>query len=253
MRIALAILFCLTSHFGFSSEADRYEDFFELGNIAYEHEAYDSAATYYSQIVNSGYESAALLFNLGNAYYKSGELSAAIFYYEKASKLSPNDADIRFNLEMANSQIVDKIEKVPQPALTKVINWFRDFLSPNDWGILTVVAFMLAVMFFGIYLLSQTVILKKLTFFSFLFLMGLSLFAASFGYVSMCAVSDEDEAIVFAASLSVKSEPRSSSSDLFVIHEGTKVALLEKTGDWCRVSLPDGNEGWVPLESIKTY
>lgn len=253
MRLLLALIFSFVTTFAVGGEDERYVELFELGNNSYEQGAYDSATLYYSQILNAGYESSQLLFNLGNAYFKSGQLGAAIYFYERASKMAPNNPDILFNLKMANSQITDKIESVPKPLLTSFLEWIRNLFSTDGWGWFTVLSFIIGLICLGTYLFTDSINIKKISFFSFIILIGLSLFAGSFGYVSLCAVSDEDEAIVFAASLSVKAEPKPSSSDLFVIHEGTKVALIEKTDEWCRVSLPDGNEGWVPLKEIKTY
>ena len=61
-----------------------------------------------------------------------------------------------------------------------------------------------------------------------------------------------DEAVVMKTVTSVKSSPSSgSSTDLFILHEGTKVKVLDGEGAWTNVSLSDGRQGWMKTDDIE--
>ncbi|UTW62124.1 tetratricopeptide repeat protein [bacterium SCSIO 12741] len=233
--------------------AARYDNLFQMANEAYEQGEYDTAVSLYSQVVNAGYSSARLYYNLGNAFFKSEQLAPAILYYEKAAKLAPADGDIRFNLEMANSQIYDKIESVPTPFLEQSWSFFRNLLSARGWGVLTLICFTGFLALLAFYLITPGVSLKRISFFGFMVLLFLAIIGFVAGQSARNYILSKDQAIVFSPSLNVKAEPKNSSADLFVIHEGTKVSVLEQNISWSRVALPNGNEGWVPTDEIEPF
>ena len=253
MRILLSISLIISSIFAFSNDNSFYEDLVQKGNKAYESELYDSAITLYSQTVNANFESSGLFFNLGNAYFKSNQLAPAIFYYEKALKISPNDADIKFNLKMANSQITDKVAEKPTPISTQVYQTISSLLSPNGWGVLVLISITLALGLFAVYLISAISSIKQLTFFGSVALFSLFIVSFAIGNRVKGELLNKDQGIVFTSTLNVKSEPKLSSSVLFVIHEGTKVNVLETQQEWHRIALPDGNEGWVQSVDIQSF
>ena len=238
---------------GFGNDHEHYQQLALSGNEQYEAGNYDSARTLYAQVVNSNFASVNLYYNLGNTYFKLNQLAPSIYYLEKASKLAPFDKDIEFNLNMAKDQITDRIKDVPTPILQQ--GWFkvRNLLSIDGWGILATTAFALFILFIGYYLLSANVSLKKMAFFLSLGFFLLTAASLIFGFSAKNYVTSENQAVVFAGSLSVKAEPRASSSDLFIVHEGTTVNVLEEVNDWVRLSLPDGNEGWAPLSELKQF
>ncbi len=254
MKKLIALLFAFNALAAFAgSETNYYYQLAQSGNQAYEQGEYDSAITLYSKVVNANFASPNLFYNLGNSYFKTNNLAPSIYYLEKAHKLAPFDKDIEFNLNMARSQITDRINSVPQPIVVKVWSYVRNLMSIDSWAILCVVAFMIFVVLIGFYLLSASVALKKLAFFtSFGFLLT-ALLSITSGLSAYNYVKSENQAVVFAGSLSVKAEPKSSSADLFIVHEGTTVNVLEEVNKWVRVSLPDGNEGWAPLEDVKRF
>ena len=60
-----------------------------------------------------------------------------------------------------------------------------------------------------------------------------------------------DSAIVMRPVVSVKSSPSAEASqDLFVLHEGTKVKVLDTVGRWNNVELADGRQGWIRTDEI---
>ena len=63
-------------------------------------------------------------------------------------------------------------------------------------------------------------------------------------------VHDSHKAIIYNPVVSGKSSPDNSGTDLFVLHEGTKVSIEDEVGEWLKIRLSDGNVGWVPINSL---
>jgi tetratricopeptide (TPR) repeat protein len=215
------------------------------GNTAYNKEMFSESIGHYLQVIDMGYESSELYFNLGNSYFKLNQMPEAILYYEKAAKLSPGNEDITYNLNLANSRIVDKIEPVPELFYTTWWKEVKNLLKTDNWarlGILLSIAFWLLVLLFFI---SRAIILKKISFWAgivILLLASLSILIANQKYND--EVYDR-EGIIFTPTITVKSSPNENSVDLFVIHEGTKVSLTDEVEGWVEIKIADGSQGWV--------
>jgi uncharacterized protein YgiM (DUF1202 family) len=65
------------------------------------------------------------------------------------------------------------------------------------------------------------------------------------------AETKSNEAIIMNASISVKSEPVSSGKDLFIIHSGLKVKIVQEENNWFNIRLQDGKEGWVKMDALE--
>ncbi|MCB0804943.1 MAG: tetratricopeptide repeat protein [Bacteroidales bacterium] len=220
-------------------------------NDAYANEFYDNAIDRYQQVLEMGYESPELYFNLGNAYFKSEDYPSAILYYEKAKKLDPRDDDIRHNLEVANARIIDKIEPVPELFLK---TWWRSFVnmfSSNTWSTIAVIGFILVFITLAFYMLSRMIRIRKVAFFSGLGFLAITIVAFTVAWHTYSKANKDHEAIVFTPTITVKSSPSPNSVDLFVIHEGAKVELLDQVGNWYEIRIASGSVGWLPLESVK--
>ncbi len=193
-----------------------------------------------------GVVSPELYYNLGNAYFKSGDYPHAILYYEKTLKISPSFEDARINLDFANSLIRDKIDAVPEFVLK---SWARKvcYLMPSDfWALISIVLFAAALALFLVFRLGASRGLRRTGFYC--SIVALILSASSFGMAQWQRNSylKADGAIVMKPVTSVKSSPsRDSSKDLFVLHEGTKVTVLDTVGEWKNISLSDGRQGWI--------
>ena len=192
-----------------------------------------------------------LYYNLGNAYYKHNEFAKAILNYERALLLNPGNEDARFNLEMANTHIVDKIDPVGKFFLSVWIDSLRNFLSSNTWAVIGIGSFLLFIGGLYLYLFSKSVKAKKFGFFGGIILFLIAVLANWFAWGLNSKLKARSEAIVFAATVPVKSSPAESGTDLFILHEGTKVSILSKLGDWSEVKISDGNRGWLPSSSIE--
>ena len=193
-----------------------------------------------------GVVSQELYYNLGNAYFKSGDYPHAILYYERTLKISPSFEDARINLDFANSLIRDKIDAVPEFVLK---SWARKvcYLMPSDfWALISIVLFAAALALFLVFRLGASRGLRRTGFYC--SIVALILSASSFGMAQWQRNSylRADGAIVMKPVASVKSSPsRDSSKDLFVLHEGTKVTVLDTVGEWKNISLSDGRQGWI--------
>ncbi len=249
--IILFVVFLLGIVNSTKAEQLSADSLFALANKAYNYGLYDSAATTYHKILKLGKESAGLYYNLGNAYFKAKDIPSAILYYEKAKKLAPNNHDISYNLSIANSMIVDKIEKLPVMFYKKWWIYFYNLFNSDTWAVLLVISFAVFILFVGIFVLGNTPKIKRLSFFlGFLFMI---ISAIAFGLASQKYYFEKShtEAIIFTPTVTVKSSPTANSVDLFVIHEGTKVTVLDKVDSWEKIKIQNGSIGWLPADDMK--
>ena len=196
-------------------------------------------------------ESAAVYYNLGNAYYKDGQIAPAILNYERALLLQPGDNDIRFNLQMARQRAVDKIEARGHFFLSEWFASVRDLAGADSWGAIGIVCFILLIFCLIVFFFSKVIRFKKVAFYTGVLLFLVVVFANIFGFSQKNALHEHVEAIVFAPTVTVKSSPDVSGTDLVVLHEGTKVTVKSTLGDWSEVELEDGNVGWMPSKDIE--
>jgi tetratricopeptide (TPR) repeat protein len=254
VKPAMLVLMLMLMPFAASyAHEDAYVDsLWNAANAAYAEGQWDVAASGYEMISGLGLESAALYCNTGNAYAKSGNVPMAILYYERALKADPSYEDAAYNLELMNSRIQDRIESVPEFFARK---WLKDIsylMDSNAWAIVTLVL-LAAVLAMGLlFLLAPSVAGRRTGFFTGIVLMVFMFFALGFSLSQKKAYMAADKAIVMRPVVSVKSSPSSEASkDLFILHEGTKVTVLDQVGNWNNISLADGRQGWLPASDIE--
>lgn len=220
-------------------------------NSKYNNGLYDSALSLYHEVINNGIESGELYYNIGNTYFKNNDIASAILYYEKAKRLLPNDDEIDYNLNIANSMIVDKIEKVPELFYHRWWNFFYNRLGADAWTIFTLISFTFLIVTIGLFIISKKRQNRKVSFY--LGLLFLIITVTSFALASQKFNTgiEQNEAIVFTSSITVKSSPTQNAVDLFVIHEGTKVKIIDKIDNWVEIKIQNGSVGWLPEKSIK--
>jgi tetratricopeptide (TPR) repeat protein len=224
---------------------------FETGNQFYQKENYQAAINSYESILNSGKHSAEVYFNLGNCYYKLNKVAPAIYNFEKALLLNPNDKDIQTNLDFARKTTIDDIKVVPKVGFQKLIQDVTSKYHYDTWAWITVTLAFVFLFFFVGYYFSQTTLLKRVFFIGmFLFLLAIVVSVSSAIYEKN-HYENEKPAIVFAEITTVKSEPKNSSPDAFVLHEGAKVYVLESIANWKKIELTDETTGWIQADAIK--
>lgn len=218
---------------------------------AYAKENYAQAVELYESVLKSYGESAVVYYNLGNAYYKAGRVAPAILNYERALLLNPGDSDTRFNLQVARQKTVDKIESLGEFFLMRWIGAVEDIYSADGWAKWAVASFWLFIGCLVLFFFSKWVHLKKIGFFAGLFFLLISLVANLFADRQQDKLLYRTDAIVFASTVTVKSSPDASGTDLFILHEGTKVTIKSTLGEWSEIQLEDGNVGWMPSKDIQ--
>jgi tetratricopeptide (TPR) repeat protein len=224
---------------------------FEKANASYAKGQYKEALSGYQEILNSGYESPAIYFNMGNASYKTDDIPSALLYYEKARKLSPGDEDINFNIVFANTRTADKIEEMPDFFLGR---WMKSLVLsyPADTlGVVSLLSVLLGSALLILYFFAHSVPVKKSSFYAAILLFFLGISAVFMANRQISYFDDHRQGIVFSSPVTVKSAPNDKSRALFVIHDGTKVNILESNDSWIRIRLANGNEGWMKIADLK--
>ncbi len=229
------------------------DEWFDQANAAYNSGNYDNAIEFYQKILDAEMESVPVYYNMGNAYYKMHDYPMAIYNYERALKLDPSNEEVRTNLQIANLAIVDKIEPVTQSFIERGWRSLRAMWSGDRWAWCSVAAFALLLFCLFLFLRSRRMGLRKLGFFMgivFLVVFVLSVvFAAQFKQ----AATNPDQAIITTPTVTVKSSPAQASVDLFVLHEGTKVTILESSNGWNKVRIANGSIGWLEADKMLSF
>jgi tetratricopeptide (TPR) repeat protein len=221
----------------------------EQANTAYSAKDYQKAVQLYTQILQEKGESPDVYYNLGNAYYRLNQLAPAILKYERALLLNPANKDARVNLEIANLKTVDKTETHP----FFLSEWYHDFqnsLTTNQWSAVGITCFVLLVGCLFLFVFSRKITLKKIGFYAGLAFLIFCLVANIFASQQKKKLTDRNTAIIFSPTTTIKSAPDVSGTDLFILHEGTKVNVTNQLGKWKEIETPDGNVGWIPDSEI---
>lgn len=247
------LLFIIGFSMVFETKAQNPEESLRKANSLYNENAFDSALVVYKDIVEQGYSSATLYYNIGNTYYKLRNYPLAIYYYEKSLKLDPNNDDTKHNIEIAQLFLTDKIEAVPELFIKTWWNNFSNTFTLNTWSIITLVLIGLLLTCIFFYITAKTRGLKKSMFFTGILLIVLTICSFSISAKKHNYISTNNEGIVIIPTITIKSSPSNSSVDLFVLHEGSKVKILDNTDGWEKIKIANGSIGWLPASSIIKY
>lgn len=241
-HFALLLLMALT----FSARAAQPEMWFAEGNARYQEKQFAEAIIWYDSIVDAGFAHAETFYNLGNAHYRLGHVGLAILNFERALKANPADEDAKHNLALANKRAIDQFAEVPIPVLRRVLRDVTSMANASIWTLIALILFTLSVLAAALFFFkmrSSKVVAAFVLFFLFAaFAEGLALAKYSF--------EQEENAIIIATNTYVKSAPGDTAADLFILHEGTKLGVLEHFENWLKVKLPDGKIGWLPAEDL---
>lgn len=231
--------------------AQNLDNLFSTANDFYKKEQFEKAIESYHQIEKKGMISVALYYNLGNSYYKLNKVGPSIFYFEKALKLDPTNEDVQNNLIFAKRLSLDAIQEMPKNLFERFnINYLQK-LSFNQWAIVSVIFSCLASILFLLFYFSISPAIKRtffgLSVFSFLLL----IISFTITYNQFLFFKNNKEAIVFAETSTVKNAPTFNSEEVFILHEGTKVIVLDVLDNWKKIKLADGKQGWILSKEIK--
>ena len=218
---------------------------------AYVQERYQQAAKDYEALLKLGV-SADLYYNLGNCYYRMDQMTQAVLNYERALLLSPGDKDIRFNLQMARSKTIDKI--TPESEMF-FVTWYRSLVnvqSVDSWARTALISLFVAIVLALLYLFANPIWLRKVGFFGGFLLLLVFLISNLFAWQQKRNLTQRSGAIIIKSAVNVKSTPSKNGTDLFILHEGTKVTITDATmKDWKEIRVGDGKEGWLETSEIE--
>jgi tetratricopeptide (TPR) repeat protein len=217
--------------------------YFSAGN-------YKEALQAWTEVYNTGYRSSSLCYNIGNAYFKLNNIPLAILFYERAYLLKPADEDINYNIQIARTLVVDRFQEIPELFFTRWFDFISLVLSSNNWAIISITSFILSLLFLSLYIYSSRYSHKVTGFWLAVILFAITVASIVFSVRNKSLVYDSHKAIITTSMVSGKSSPDTSGTDLFVLHEGTKVAVEDEVGGWLEIRLSDGNKGWVPSNSL---
>ncbi|MFO7890716.1 MAG: tetratricopeptide repeat protein [bacterium] len=247
--VSIAVLFIMLTSAVVNAQDET--ELFQKGNQLYREGEFLKAVDCYLEIYEQGYESGHLYYNIGNCYYKLHKIGKAVLFYERAKKLMPRDEDLQFNLKLVNLSVVDKIEPLPAFFLFRLFNGFFH-LVPKPFLVWIVAALYLFFIFFLIIRnLSQNESLRRL--YLRIIIIFLVLLVV-FGFSLFKQITDEtkqDQAVIMAGEVDIKSAPSETATTLFSLHEGTKVHIDKESGDWYEIVLADGKVGWVEKEILE--
>ena len=217
----------------------------------YAAEHYQQAAHEYEALLKKGISSD-IYYNLGNCYYRMDDMTRAVLNYERALLLSPGDRDVRLNLQLARSKTIDKI--VPESEMF-FVTWYRslvNLMSVDGWARTAIMSLVVALILALLYLFSDRIWLRKLGFFGGILLLLTFALSNLFAYQQKQALVHRSGAIIIHSAVNVKSTPAHNGTDLFILHEGTKVTITDDTmNDWKEIRVADGKEGWLQTKDIE--
>jgi len=251
MRTLYLILFLLVGTNAFSFDEEEAGKMLFKANKAYAGNNFNRAGQLYDSLINLGYISADVHYNLGNALYKQNRIAEAILHYEKSLKLDPGMKDAAHNLKLANLKTVDKIESIPD---LFIVSWWKNLLNlfhADEWATFSVLVLFFALLGAIIYLFAPIELLKKAGFYLGIALRFLCIVTWLLAARQHAYLQKSTEAIIITPTINVNSSPTNGSTKLFVLHQGTKVSLLDKSEEWIKIRIPDGNEGWMREKDLR--
>ena len=232
--------------------AESYPDsLWRAGVEAYCAGDYASALLDWEQVRSAGLVSRELYYNLGDAYFKNGELAPAILWWERALRLDPSDADVRYNLEYARALTQDRIDEVPEIFFEQWGHALCYLLPSNTWAVLSLIGLALTAALALLFLLGSSSGKRRLGFFAGIAALLLTLLCWDMAQWQRTEARRQDMAIVMRPVSSVKSSPSADGAkDLFILHEGTRVRILDNVSGFSNIELADGRQGWIPSGDI---
>ena len=227
------------------------DNIFNKANELYNEGKHSEAINYYKEIINNDFHSAELYYNLANAYYKLDSIPSSVYYYEKALQLNPNDKDIIDNLNLVNNTLLDEIDPITTPLIESMLNSISNIFDFETWGYISIVFSFLIIALFLTYYFANDSRIKRITFISLcisFILISITLVNVYKGYNNYINI---EYAIIFSYETDLKTEPNNRSETLFMLHEGTKVQLLENYNNWIKIQLVNGQIGFIQLIDVR--
>ena len=247
MKKIILLLGLLAFHI--TAPSQTADSLWNKANNAYAEGNFGEASAAYAEIEKTGNISADLYFNMGNAYYKQQLLPEAILYYERALRIHPENKDFMHNLSVARAQTLDKIDEAPEFIVNTWAKDIRRSVGVDVWATFSLLFLATFFLFLSLFFFARHIRFRKISFFLSVFSVIMAVGCFLFASTQKGEMMDNSEAVIFPAVVTVKSAPNRDGKDLFIIHEGTKIIILEELREWQRVQLLDGKQGWIAASS----
>ena len=224
---------------------------FNEGNTLYNQGKYAEAIKKYEALLDKNEHAVALYFNLANAHYKLNNIAPSVYYFEKAKLLSIDDKDIENNLVFAQNMTVDAIDTLPEVGFSRIFKNIVNTFSSDSWAKLAISGILVFVLFFLLYHFTSATSQKRVAFVISVLGFLVAVFSLVIAFQKNNLEIKNNPAIVFAQESRVKADPNNTSEEVFRLHEGTKVQVLESYENWCKIEIADKTTGWIPSEDVK--
>ena len=223
----------------------------ENADMEYTKGNYQQAIRDYEQLLQHGV-SAEIYYNLGNAYFRTDNITKAILNYERAHMLSPGDEDIRFNLQFARSKTIDRITPADEMFF---VSWYQSLVTlttVDRWAFTAVLSIVLVLVLLLIFLFAESIVMRKIGFYGAVAFLVVFILANVFAYQQKRMLENRQGAIVVTSSVNVQKSPADKADTAFVLHEGTRVDITDKSiKGWCGIRIADGREGWMKADKME--
>ncbi len=249
----IVALLLMLSPVALDAQALSYPDsLFKAGCEAYAAADYTSAINAWEDVQAAGLTSRELLYNLGGGYVKTGEIGKAILAYERALRMDPSDADVKYNLDYARALTQDRIDAIPEFFLETAARNFCFSVPSNAWAVLSLVFLAVTLLLGLLFLLGSTSGKRRLGFFGGIVALLLTFVCWDFAGWQSREARRQDLAIVMKPVSQVGSTPSAESAkSLFILHEGTKVKVLDNVSGFTQIEIADGRQGWIASGDIE--
>ncbi|MCK9626059.1 MAG: BatD family protein [Bacteroidales bacterium] len=251
--IVLLLALVISSTVGVTSvwAADDVKTLWKEANQSYTEGKYDDALTKYHAIESENMVSAQLYYNIANTYYKLGDNAHSILYFEKSLKQDPSYKDAQNNIAILQEQTLDKIDVVPDFILVTWVKKAKYIFSSDAWAWVTISLLFIVAILMLIFKYGPSSGKRKISFIFACSLMVFAIFSISFSITERKDSISQDKAILMLPVTSVKSSPDDAGKSLFILHEGTKVNMLDSLGEWIKIELSDGRQGWIMSSAVE--
>lgn len=249
-KVFLYIILILFTTFSLSAQKKNNVENLRRADELYKQNNYSDAAKIYESELKKGI-STELYYNLGNTYYKMDEIGLSILNYERALRLKPSYSDAKYNLTIANQKVVDKMNATPSFFIKRWVISILEWFTSNQWAVISIAAFVFSLALLFVFAFSRERSRRKFAFFAagvFIFLSGITFILSG---VRKDQMMKHRDAIIMTGAVTAKSSPDKSGTDLFQLHEGTKVKVISTLSNWAEIQLENGAEGWVEENEIE--
>ena len=233
-----------------TSYSENFSQNFDIANSYYKSSKYNKSIQLYEEILKDGWHSEYLYYNLGNAYYRNGMIGQSIWAYNKAISLNPRLENVKYNLEIVSSKIIDRVILPPEFLPVDIYINLKLAYSYYEWLMLGSIVLLLTACFYVALKLFMfnNYIFKKLNFISVIVTFIVHLIILDV----FLEKNEKQFGIIVFDNVSAYSGPfYGDNTVLFTLNEGTQAQLSQEQGEWFEIVILNGGKGWIPKEKIR--